>query len=351
MTAEPAEPGWPAMKIGVAGGGSWGTALANLLAEKGYMVDFWVFEPEVRESIETRRENALFLPGIPLSENLRPTNDLSKTARDKDLLLLVPPSHIMRDLTLRMAEDLHPDTILVSASKGIENHTHLTMSGILSETLPRIPASRQAVLSGPSFAREVARKVPTVVTVGSPDENTALLVQKAFSTPYFRVYTASDMIGLELGGAVKNVIAIAAGIIDGLELGLNTRAALITRGLAEMRRLGVRMGADPWTFAGASGVGDLVLTCTGDLSRNYTVGRKIGSGMTLDEILAEMRMVAEGVKNARSVFTLSTKLEVEMPICREVHRVLYDGAVPGDAVRRLMTRNLRGELDETAASG
>lgn len=333
-------------RIGVVGAGSWGTALANLLAEKGYVVDFWVFEPEVRERIETHRENHVFLPGVRLSDNLRPTSDLAVVASNKDMLLLVSPSHVMRHVTGQMAGAVSPETVVVSASKGIENDTHLTMSGIIAQTLPHVPWSNVAVLSGPSFAKEVAQHVPTVVTVGSSDAEVSRWIQGIFATPVFRVYTARDVIGLELGGSVKNVIAIAAGIIDGLELGLNTRAALITRGLAEMRRLGMKMGADPWTFAGAAGVGDLVLTCTGDLSRNYTVGRKLGRGMTLSQILAEMRMVAEGVKTARSVFTLSSQLGVEMPICEEVYRILYEEASPKDALRRLMTRELKHELDD-----
>ena len=203
-----------------------------------------------------------------------------------------------------------------------------------------------AVLSGPSFAKEVARKSPTVVTAASADMAVAACIQSIFATPYFRVYTHTDVIGVEIGGAIKNVIAIAAGVIDGLGLGLNTRAALITRGLAEIQRLGARMGADPRTLAGIAGVGDLILTCTGDLSRNHTVGKKIGEGLSLDEILAEMRMVAEGVKTAKSVYNLSRKLGVEMPICHEMYAILYDGSSPEEAVYRLMTRDLKQELEE-----
>jgi len=237
----------------------------------------------------------------------------------------------------------------MSASKGIENKTHLTMSAVLQEVLSEIPERSFAVLSGPSFAREVAKQFPTVVTVASKDPQVATYVQHVFATPYFRVYTSDDLIGVELGGAVKNVIAIAAGIIDGLGLGLNTRAALITRGLAEIRRLGVKLGANPHTFAGLAGVGDLVLTCTGDLSRNHTVGKKIGEGRKLKEILADMRMVAEGVKTAKSVYNLSRKVGVEMPICQEVYQILYEDISPMEAGRRLMTRDLKQELDVEAA--
>lgn len=334
------------IKIGVVGGGSWGTALADLLASKGYPVDFWVFEPEVRDQILQDRENKVFLPGIrPLSENLFPTNDLEKVVSNKDLVLIVVPSHVMRSISSQMAEYISKHAIIVSASKGIENETLLTMSGVLQETLPHIPKTQVAVLSGPSFAKEVAQRVPTVVTVASQNQNVAELVQNVFATSYFRVYTNNDMTGVELGGSVKNVIAIAAGIIDGLGLGLNTRAALITRGLTEIRRLGLKLGANPRTFTGLAGVGDLVLTCTGALSRNHELGKKIGQGMKLSEILNSMRMVAEGVKTAKSVYNLSLKLNVEMPISHEIYHILYHDISPKEALYRLMTRELKQELD------
>jgi len=273
------------LKVGVVGGGSWGTALANLLCLKGFKVDLWTFEKEVKNQIKKNRENKLFLPGFSLSTNLFPSNDIARVVSDKDLLLVVVPSHVMRETALKFAEHVLQDTVVVSASKGIENKTHLTMYGVLREILHKIPGNRFAVLSGPSFAREVAKKVPTLVTVASKDPETAGFVQQVFATPYFRVYTNNDVIGVELGGAVKNVIAIAAGIIDGLGLGLNTRAALITRGLTEIRRLGIKLGANPRTFAGLAGVGDLLLTCTGDLSRNHTLGKKIGEGEKINEII------------------------------------------------------------------
>lgn len=334
------------LRIAVIGAGSWGTALANLLAGKGYPVQQWVFEAEVRDQILNHRENQVFLPGVTLSENLTPSNDLGAVVAEKDLLLVVVPSHVMRAVTRDMAASITGAPVVVSASKGIENITHLTMSGILRETLPMIPESRLAVLSGPSFAREVARNVPTAVTLAARDDEVARLAQEAFATPFFRVYTSRDLVGVELGGAVKNVIAIAAGIIDGLGLGLNTRAALITRGLTEMRRLGLRLGANPRTFTGLAGVGDLLLTCTGDLSRNHTVGKKIGEGMKLAQILSEMRMVAEGVKTAKSVYNLSRKLGVEMPISQEIYHILYDDESPRLALQRLMTRDLKHELDD-----
>ena len=333
------------IRIGVVGAGSWGTALANLLGRKGYAIDWWVFEEEVKLQIENERENKVFLPGFRLSEKLTPYNEIAPVVSGKDLVLVVVPSHVMRETAQKMAAHLARETVLVSASKGIENKTHLTMTGVLKAVLAETPQSHLAVLSGPSFAREVAMKIPTVVTVASSDPQVALKVQHVFATPDFRVYTGDDVIGVELGGAVKNVIAIAAGIIDGLGLGLNTRAALITRGLAEISRLGRYLGANPHTFAGLAGVGDLILTCTGRLSRNHTVGYKIGQGMQLQDILAEMRMVAEGVKTAQSVYNLSRKLGVDMPIAHEVYHILYDGLAPREACRRLMTRDLKNELD------
>lgn len=334
------------MKIGVVGAGSWGTALANLLALKGFKIDLWVFEKEVKDQIETSRENAVFLPGVSLSNHIRPSNDIGEVVGGKDLVLVVVPSHVMRQTAGKMRKHISTETVIVSASKGIENKTHLTMSGVLKDILHDIPEDFFAVLSGPSFAREVVKKIPTVVAVASKDQKVAGMVQRVFAAPYFRVYTNNDMIGVELGGAVKNVIAIASGIIEGLGLGLNTRAALITRGLTEIRRLGLKLGANPRTFAGIAGVGDLVLTCTGDVSRNHTVGKKIGEGMKLTEILSEMRMVAEGVKTAKSVYNLSRKLGVEMPISHEVYHILYDDISPKEAVNRLMTRDLKQELDE-----
>jgi len=334
-----------AFRIGVIGGGSWGTVLAGLLAAKGFSVHLWVFEPEVAEQINTHRENRVFLPGITLSPNLTAFNDLASAIAGKDLLLVVVPSHVIRETSAGMAGRLGARTMVVSASKGIENKTHLTMTGVLRETLG-LGDDRVAVLSGPSFAVEVARKLPTVVTVASRSQALAQMVQQVFATPYFRVYTSQDTIGVELGGSVKNVIAIAAGIIDGLGLGLNTRAALITRGMTEIRRLGKRLGADPRTFTGLAGYGDLILTCTGDLSRNHTLGRQIAAGRKLSDILGEMRMVAEGVRTARSVCNLSNRLGVEMPICHQTYRILYEDLPPREALYQLMTRDLKPELDD-----
>jgi glycerol-3-phosphate dehydrogenase (NAD(P)+) len=334
------------MEVGVVGAGAWGTALANLLAEKGHNVDLWAFEDEVCADILETRENKVFLPGIALSENLRPSNNLDAVAARKDMLVLVTPSHVFRSVATSLVHHPNENTLIVSASKGIENQTHLTMTGILQQILPPRLHDHIAALSGPSFAKEVGKKIPTAVTVAARSAEIATAIQTAFATAYFRVYTSYDLIGVELGGAVKNVMAIAAGISDGLGLGFNTRAALITRGITEIKRLGARMGANPMTFMGLAGIGDLVLTCTGTLSRNWNVGNKLGQGMKLDAILRETRAVAEGVKTTKSVYNLSRKLGVEMPIAEQVYHILYDDLDPKQALRLLMTRDLKQEYDE-----
>jgi glycerol-3-phosphate dehydrogenase (NAD(P)+) len=333
-------------RIGVVGAGSWGTAIADLLSCKGFETHLWVFEKEVKDHIEQSHENQLYLPGHQLSPNLSASNDLAGVVSHKHLIVIVVPSHVMRDVTRQMAGHLASDTIITSASKGIEQQTHLTMSGVIKENIPEVEAGRLAVISGPSFAKEVAQKMPTSVTVACRNPEIAARIQHVFATPYFRVYTSDDIVGVELGGSVKNVIAIASGILDGLGMGLNTRAALITRGMTEVRRLGLHLGANPRTFTGLAGFGDLVLTCTGNLSRNYSVGIKLGKGKKLQQILDEMHMVAEGVKTAKSVYNFSRKLGVEMPICHEIYHILYEDLAPKEAVYRLMTRTLKQELDE-----
>ncbi|MBC2704597.1 NAD(P)H-dependent glycerol-3-phosphate dehydrogenase [Desulfobacula sp.] len=332
-------------RIGVVGAGAWGTALAKLLADKGFVLNLWVFEQEVKEQIETDRENKVFLPNIKLPDNIIPTNDLEVAVKEKDLVLVVVPSHCMRDVAEQMKNYISPETVVVTASKGIENKTHMTMTQILAEKIEFLPKENIAVISGPSFAKEVANKVPTVVAAASTSRDVAEFVQKIFSCSTFRVYVNDDPVGTQIGGAMKNVLAIAAGICDGMKMGLNPRAALITRGLTEMNRLGTRLGADPLTLAGLAGVGDLLLTCTGDLSRNYTVGKQIGEGKKLDEIISEMRMVAEGVKTTKSVYNLSKKLGVDLPICNEVYSVLFEGLSVKETVERLMNRSLKHELD------
>lgn len=331
-------------KIGVVGAGAWGTALAKLLVDKGLTLDHWAFEAEVKEEITLHRENRSFLPGFTLPPGLMPTNDIEKAVSGKDLVLMVVPSHCMRAVATQMKPFVSPGTILVSASKGIENKTHMTMTDILSEIIDFLPDHNFGVLSGPSFAKEVAAGVPTVVAAAAQRKEVGEFIQNVFSGPNFRVYVNHDIIGTQIGGAMKNVMAIAAGACDGMNMGLNARAALITRGLTEMNRLGTRLGADPLTLSGLAGVGDLLLTCTGSLSRNYTVGKQIGQGKCLDDIISEMRMVAEGVKTTRSVYNMSKKLNVDLPICHEVYSVLFENNSVEDTVNRLMSRPLKHEL-------
>jgi glycerol-3-phosphate dehydrogenase (NAD(P)+) len=331
------------MEIGVIGAGSWGTALADLLARKGHRVILWVFEPELAERLPRTRENDLYLPGFRLAETLSFTGDLSQAVTGREMLVLVPPSQVMRSVMTAASPHVAPGTLLVSAAKGIENDTLLPMSDVLAQVLPAEAAAHLAFLSGPSFAREVAAGMPTAVVAAAHRSETAQRVQEAFSTEIFRVYTNGDVVGVELGGALKNVIALAAGVSDGLGFGYNTRAALITRGLAEMTRIGVALGANPATFAGLAGMGDLVLTCTGDLSRNRTVGMELGRGRRLGEILSGMKMVAEGVKTTLAAFQLAQRLGVEVPITEQMYRILYEGKDPRRAVSDLMLRELKPE--------
>ncbi len=331
------------LRVAVVGGGSWGTALANVLAQNGQDTVLWVHDIELVDEINLRHVNPLFLPGIPLCPTLVCTSSLSQALEGRSLIILVTPVQVMRGVLDRATGLIAADATVVNASKGIELDTLKTVSGICAEFFGADFLERYVALSGPTFAREVAQGLPSLIVAASRVESRARLVQSAFSNPSFRAYTNSDVIGVELGGAVKNVIAIAAGICDGLGFGHNARAALITRGLAEMNRLGLAMGAQAATFAGLAGMGDLVLTCTGDLSRNRTVGFKLGQGMRLKDILAEMRMVAEGVKTAESVFQLSRNLGVEMPIVEKAYRILHEDKPAKEAVMELMARALKAE--------
>jgi len=333
------------LKIGIIGAGSWGTTLANLLAEKGMDVSLWVHGDDVYEAIVNRKENAVYLPRITLSKGIHPTQSLEEASHGKDVLVLAVPSHVFRETVSKLKSYVGDSCIILSATKGIENDTLLTMSGILKEILPLPLHDRLVCLSGPSFAREVAERQLTAVTVASRNQKMAEAIQTLFTTPFFRVYTSLDVIGVELGGALKNVIAIGAGISDGLGLGYNARAALITRGIAEISRLGVRLGANPLTFAGLAGIGDLVLTCTADLSRNRTVGLRLGRGMPLSDILADMRMVAEGIATTKSAYDLSQRLTTEMPITEQIYHVLYGNKSPKEAVKELMDRAPKDELE------
>ncbi len=351
-------------RVGVLGAGSWGTALAVLLANKGIKTVLWARNQELARQIRKSRENKSYLPGIELPAALEITSDISKAVTDKEVILFVVPSHGLREVAKQVSmalDDLsqspnHQITkspnlpyALVSASKGIENRTLLTMTEIMEEVLPSRLSGRLAALSGPSFAQEVASSIPTAVTIAASEHKLCTGLQDLFTTETFRVYTSLDLMGVQLGGALKNVIAIASGISDGMGFGTNTRAALITRGLAEMSRLGMRLGANPLTFAGLAGLGDLVLTCTGDLSRNRQVGLKLGQGLSIKTILKEMSMVAEGIKTTNSVYAMAEKYKVEMPITNQVYRVLYQGLDPKDAVNELLTRPPRQELGDILA--
>jgi glycerol-3-phosphate dehydrogenase (NAD(P)+) len=332
-------------KVAVIGAGSWGTTLANLLVEKGCDVDLWVREEDVYHQIKEEHLNKRFLPDIPLDPRLHPVRSFEEALADKELVVAVVPSHVFREVLNHMKPYLHSGMALMSANKGIENKTLLTMSQVAQEMLPKEYMARYACLTGPSFAREVCQKHPTAVTIGCRDQRHGERIQRLFHTRFFRVYVSQDVIGVELGGALKNVIAIAAGTATGLNFGHNASAALMTRGLAEITRLGVAMGAMPLTFAGLAGMGDLVLTCTGELSRNRDVGLKIGQGMKLDEIVSKMDMVAEGVKTSLSAYQLGIKMGVDMPITTEVYQILYHGKDPKQAVIDVMTRELKPELD------
>jgi len=331
------------MRIGVVGGGSWGTALAHLLGEKGHRVGLWVFEPQLVEEIRAKRENTLYLPGIYLSPRIEPTSSIEEVLEDADLLVNVVPTQHIRSVWGRIAHSV-PPVPLVSASKGIEVSTLKTPDAIFEDLLGEKGLARWACLSGPSFAREVAQGLPTAVTLACRNDSLARELAGIFMTSRFRVYTHDDVVGVELGGALKNVVAIAAGVCEGMGLGQNARAALITRGLAEMSRLGVAMGARPLTFLGLSGMGDLVLTCTGDLSRNKTVGVRIGKGEKPQDIIKGMSMVAEGVPTAEAVVSLAAERGVDMPISTEVYRILYQGKDPFEALAGLMDRAPRSEF-------
>ncbi len=330
-------------RVAVVGAGSWGTALANLLAKKGVDTILWSYEAEVAQAIRAGHRNPNYLSEVVLDTSLEVTESLPEAVQGADVVVSVSPSHVVRQVMGQAAPHLRDDALVVSASKGIEEGSLQMMDGVLAEVLGPEHARRMAFLSGPSFALEVALEHPTAVTMASRDDAAAERSQELFQTDYFRVYTSPDVVGVEIGGSLKNVIAIAAGVVDGLGLGHNTRAALITRGLAEITRLGVAQGADPLTLAGLAGMGDLILTCTGALSRNYTVGVELGRGRSLEDILGGMMMVAEGVRTTRAARELARREDIEMPIVDEVYGVLYEGVSPREAVDNLMLREPKPE--------
>ncbi len=331
------------LKVGVIGAGSWGTTLANLLAEKISCVELWVFEEELFKILCAKRENTYFLPGLALAANISFTQSISQAFSDKDVLVCALPSHAVRAVFREGGAFLRKGALIVSATKGLEEETFKTATQIIREESGPTKKLKIACLSGPSFAREVSRKIPTAVAAAASQAEVASQVQALFTRPYFRVYTNDDLIGVELAGAAKNVMAIAAGVSDGLGLGHSSRAALITRGLAEMTRLGVSMGGKEKTFFGLAGLGDLVLTCTGDLSRNRQVGIEIGRGRPLKDILGGMKMVAEGLRTTKALRDLAQNLNIEMPITEKIYEIIYEGKKPYQAVAELMNRLPRSE--------
>ncbi len=332
-------------RVAVIGAGAWGSALSIVLGRKAaHRVCLWAYEKEVCDSIARVRVNEQFLPGERIPESVTPTNDLPKALADAEIVVSVMPSHHVRRLFTQMRPYLRPEMLFVSATKGLENDSLLRATEVIAQVLSANGAPPIGALSGPSFAKEVARGDPTAITIASADRILATRVQSELSDPCFRVYTNDDVVGVEMGGALKNVIAIAAGICDGLGLGYNSVAALITRGLAEITRLAVACGGKPATLAGLAGMGDLVLTCTGGLSRNRTVGVELGRGHRLDDIIAGMHgMVAEGVLTTNAAVGLARKMRVEMPITEQMHAILHQGKSPREAIHELMTRPGKGE--------
>ncbi len=332
-------------KIAIIGGGSWGTALAIVLARspRPHRIALWVHEADICESLRSRRVNEVFLPGFMVPREVEVTGDLAAALQQANVVLSVMPSAYARALYTEMLPHLEPQVAFVSATKGLEHSSHERTTEVIAQVLGQRFPPRVAALSGPTFAREVARGDPTAVVIASADRELTASVQEEFSGPTFRLYTNDDVVGVELGGAVKNVIAIAAGVCEGLGFGYNTAAALITRGLAEMTRLACALGARAETLTGLAGMGDLVLTCTGALSRNRSVGVELGKGRKLDDIIGSMRMVAEGVGTTRATIELARKRRVEMPITEQMYAVLYEGRAPRDAIRELMERRLKHE--------
>jgi glycerol-3-phosphate dehydrogenase (NAD(P)+) len=333
-----------AKAIGIVGAGGWGIALAKLLADKGSSVTLWCHSPASYHELNEGRESRSYLPGIVLPTDIEVSRSLEATMWAKDLVICAVPSHAVRAVMTSAAGQISSSQAVLCGTKGLEEGSLKTMGEVLADIFAVPGGERFAFMSGPTFALEVARGLPAAVTVASSNDVLSKDVQETFSTENFRVYTSMDVVGVQMGGVIKNVVAIAAGISDGLGLGQNARAALITRGLAEMTRLAVRMGADPMTLAGLPGLGDLILTCAGELSRNRQAGLQIAQGKSIQEITAATRTVAEGIRNTRSVYMLAQRLKVEMPIVEQMHQVIYGGKQPAEAVRHLMQRSLKAEM-------
>jgi len=331
------------MKISVLGAGGWGTTLSILLHYNGHKVTLWEFKKHYAKILEKERANPVYLPGIKIPDEIHITHNLDEAVLHQNLIVLAVPSQFLRSVVKEIKFSDLKDTILVSVSKGIENNSLMTMSQMLHEVFPSINENQVGVISGPSHAEEVSRMIPTAVVAASKDIQTSKTIQAAFMTSYFRVYGSADILGVELGGAFKNVIAIGAGIIDGAKFGDNTKAAIMTRGIAEISRLGVAMGAQPETFAGLSGMGDLIVTCMSKHSRNRYVGEQVGSGKTLKQVLKHMDMIAEGVETSRSASQLSKKYDIETPITDEVYKILFEDKDPVKATTDLMTRDMKLE--------
>jgi glycerol-3-phosphate dehydrogenase (NAD(P)+) len=329
--------------IAIIGAGGWGTALAVTMARAARDVRLWVFEPDLALTISQTRENPIYLPGVQVQQSVTVSNSLSDVVKDSGLVIIAVPSHVYRSVIMQLAPFLTPEMIFVSATKGIENQTLMRMTEVISDVIGNAFKPKNTALSGPTFAPEVARGEPTALVVASPDEALRLQVQQELSSSRFRLYTNADMTGVEIGAAVKNIIAIAAGVAGGLGLGSNATAALVTRGLAEITRLVVACGGKRETMSGLAGLGDLVLTSYGDLSRNRRVGIALGQGRKIEEIITGTRMVAEGIKTTQSTVELAKRLKIEMPIAEKMHAVLYGGLRPEDAITDLMERKLREE--------
>ncbi|WP_139489185.1 NAD(P)H-dependent glycerol-3-phosphate dehydrogenase [Brevibacillus dissolubilis] len=333
-------------QVAVIGAGSWGTALASVLAANHHQVTIWVRDPKLAHEINTTHTNHKYLPDVTLSPLIRAETDMQQVVTGKKIVLIVVPSQAMRDVTRMLAPYVEPDVILIHATKGFEIESLKRMSEVISEEVTPEMAERLVVLTGPSHAEEVVRKSPTTIVVSSASEESMMQAQDVLMNPYFRVYTNPDTVGAEIAGALKNIIALGAGMSDGLGFGDNAKAALITRGLAEIGRLGVKLGANPLTFAGLAGVGDLIVTCTSKHSRNWRTGYMLGQGKKLDEVLQQMGMVVEGVRTTQAAYALSTREDVELPITKMLYQVLFEGKDPRQGVEELMGRGRTFEMED-----